>query len=236
MKLENVVPWGRNLEEYQNMFQLSKEDLQSKILGCGDGPSSFNFEVTKLNGNITSIDPIYQFTKDEIQKRIDETLSVVSEQLKQNQNDFVWKNIKNVDELINIRLTAMSNFIKDYENGKEDKRYFHNELPKLSFENSSFDLVLSSHFLFLYSEHFDLQFHIDSILEMCRVSKKEVKIFPLLDLKNQKSEYLEPILEILNDRSFETKIITTNYEFQKGANEMLTIKVHNKYEETNNLP
>jgi hypothetical protein len=236
LKLENVVPWGRNLEEYQNMFQLSKEDLQSKILGCGDGPSSFNFEVTKLNRNITSIDPIYQFTKDEIQQRIDETSSVVSEQLKKNQNDFVWKNIKSVDELINIRLTAMNNFVKDYENGKEEKRYIYNELPKLSFENDSFDLVLSSHFLFLYSEHFDLQFHIDSILEMCRVSKKEVKIFPLLDLKNQKSEYLEPVLDTLKNKGFETKIIKTNYEFQKGANELLSIKVYNKYEETNNLP
>ena len=228
MKLENVVPWGRNLEEYQKMFRLSKEDLQLKILGCGDGPSSFNFEVTKIGGDITSLDPIYQFTQDEIQQRIDETSSVVSEQLKQNQNDFVWKNIKSVDELIDIRLTAMNNFIKDYENGKKEERYIQQELPKLSFENDSFDLVLSSHFLFLYSEHFDLQFHIDSILEMCRVSKNEVKIFPLLDLKNQKSKYLEPILEELKRKGFETKIIKTDYEFQKGANELLRIKVHNK--------
>ncbi|NQY20225.1 MAG: SAM-dependent methyltransferase [Campylobacteraceae bacterium] len=226
MKLENAVPWGRNLEEYQNMFLLSKEDLNCKMLGCGDGPSSFNFELTKLNGNITSIDPIYQFTKDEIQTRIDKTSSVVSEQLKQNQNDFVWKNIKSLDELVDIRLTAMSDFIKDFENGKKAKRYIHNELPKLSFSNDSFDLVLSSNFLFLYSEHFDLQFHIDSILEMCRVSKKEVKIFPLLDLKNQKSEYLEAILDILKNKGFETKIIKTNYEFQKGANELLSIKAN----------
>ena len=226
MKLENVVPWGRNLEEYQNMFLLTKEDLQSKkILGCGDGPSSFNFEVTKLNGNIVSIDPIYQFTKDEIQKRIDETSSVVSKQLRQNQDDFVWKNIKSVDELIEIRLTAMSNLIKDYDNGKKEKRYIHQELPKISFQDDSFDLVLSSHFLFLYSEHFDLQFHINSMLEMCRVSNNEVKIFPLLNLKNQKSEYLEPILEVLKKKGFETKIIKTNYEFQKGANELLSIKV-----------
>ena len=228
MELENVVPWGRNLEEYQNMFLLSNQDLQFKILGCGDGPSSFNFEATQQNANITSIDPIYQFTKDEIQQRIDETSSVVSKQLKQNQNDFVWKNIKSVDELIDIRLTAMNNFIKDYDNGKKEKRYIHQELPKLSFENDSFDLVLSSHFLFLYSEHFDLQFHIDSILEMCRVSKDEVKIFPLLDLKNKKSEYLEPILEVLKRKGFETKIIKTDYEFQKGANELLRIKVPNK--------
>lgn len=233
MKLENVVPWGRNLEEYQKMFQLSQKDLQSKILGCGDGPSSFNFEATKLGGNITSIDPIYQFTKDEIQQRIDETSSVVSQQLKQNQNDFVWKNIKSVDELIKIRLTAMSYFTKDYDNGKKEGRYIHQELPKLSFKNNSFDLVLSSHFLFLYSKHFDLQFHIDSILEMCRVSKNEVKIFPLLDLKNQKSKYLEPMLKMLKSKGYETKIIKTDYEFQKGANELLSIKVHNKTLERN---
>jgi hypothetical protein len=233
LKLENVVPWGRNLEEYQNMFLLSDTDLQSKILGCGDGPSSFNFEGTTQHVNITSIDPIYQFTKDEIQQRINETSSVISEQLKQNHFDFVWKNIKSVDELINIRLTAMNDFIKDYENGKKENRYIHNELPNLSFENDRFDLVLSSHFLFLYSEHFDLQFHIDAILEMCRVSKNEVRIFPLLNLKNEKSEHLDPILKILNDKGFKTKIVATNYEFQKDANEMLTIKVHNNTLEKN---
>ena len=186
MKLENVVPWGRNLSEYKSMFLLSSEDLESKILGCGDGPSSFNYEATLQGTDITSIDPIYQFTKKEIGARIDATSSVVSEQLKKNQDDFVWKKIKSVDELVDIRLGAMSNFIKDYENGKNKKRYIYNELPKLSFKDSSFDLVLSSHFLFLYSEHFDLEFHINSIFEMCRVSKKEVRIFPLLDLKNQK--------------------------------------------------
>ncbi|MDO8454460.1 MAG: SAM-dependent methyltransferase, partial [Sulfurimonas sp.] len=89
MKLENVVPWGRNLEEYRNMFLLSDKDLQSKILGCGDGPSSFNFEATQLKADVTSIDPIYQFSKEEIQQRIDETSSVVGEQLKQNIKDFV---------------------------------------------------------------------------------------------------------------------------------------------------
>jgi len=185
MKLENVVPWGRTLQEYKEMFLLTNKDLESKILGCGDGPSSFNAELTTLGGNVTSIDPIYQFSKRDIEQRITETSTVISQQIRDNQNDFVWQNIKSVDELIDIRLTAMNNFIKDYNNGKKDGRYIHNELPKLDFEDNSFDLLLSSHFLFLYSEHFDLQFHIDSILEMCRVSSKEIRIFPLLDLKNQ---------------------------------------------------
>lgn len=60
---------------------------------------------------------------------------------------------------------------------------------------------------------------------MCRVSKNEVKIFLLIDLTNQKSKYLEPILKILNSKGFVTDILKTNYEFQKGGNEMLKISL-----------
>jgi hypothetical protein len=54
MKLENVVPWGRSLTEYQAMFALSEEDLQKRILRCGDGPREFqrrNDVLWKANGN-----------------------------------------------------------------------------------------------------------------------------------------------------------------------------------------
>ena len=30
-----VFSWGRSLDEYQRMFQLSAPDLNSRILGCG---------------------------------------------------------------------------------------------------------------------------------------------------------------------------------------------------------
>lgn len=223
MTLENVVPWGRNLEEYKEMFQLSSNDLHSKILGCGDGPSSFNAEVTKLQGDVTSIDPIYQFTKDEIGQRINETSAVVIKQLELHRDDYVWKNIQSVDALLSIRLHAMDDFLKDYEDGKRENRYIHQELPNLSFEESSFDLVLSSHFLFLYSEHLNLQFHIDAILEMCRVAKKEVRIFPIYNLQNQKSQHVEAVIKELSKQGFQSEIIKTDYEFQKGANEMLKI-------------
>ena len=223
MKLKDVVPWGRNLIEYKKMFALTSEDLNSKILGCGDGPSSFNQELTASNGDITSIDPIYQFSKKQIKERIEQTSSIVSKQLRENQDDFIWSDIGSVDELIDLRLKAMQNFLDDYEFGKSEGRYIHQELPKLSFEDDSFDLVLSSHFLFLYSEHFDLEFHIDSILEMCRVSKKEVRVFPIYDLNNSRSKHLKPILDLLDDKGFKTKIVKTEYEFQKGACEMLVI-------------
>jgi hypothetical protein len=223
MKLENVVPWGRNLEEYKAMRLYSDADRNKKILGCGDGPASVNKTLTQMDIDIISIDPVYEFTKKQIQKRVKETSSVVSEQLRKNSDDFVWKNIQDVDTLISLRLEAMDEFLEDYEAGKKSGRYQHQELPELSFEDNTFDLAWSSHFLFLYSEHFDLDFHKNAVLEMLRVAK-EVRIFPLLDLHNNKSKHLEPLLALLKENNYSYEIQKSEYEFQKGAFEMLLIK------------
>ena len=60
---KDIVPWGRNFDEYKRMFDLKDFELKLKILGCGDGPSSFNEEYTQKGGKVTSIDPIYFFPK-----------------------------------------------------------------------------------------------------------------------------------------------------------------------------
>lgn len=69
-QLNSVVPWGRTLEEYRDMFLLSDADMSGKIAGFGDGPASFNCQATKANCRITSFDPIYQFSKEQLQERI----------------------------------------------------------------------------------------------------------------------------------------------------------------------
>jgi hypothetical protein len=222
MQLKNVVPWGRNLQEYRAMGLFRDEDKHKKILGCGDGPASVNKTLSQMGVDITSIDPIYQFTREQIAQRVQETSSVVSEQLRVNRDDFVWKNIKNVEELISLRLHAMEEFLEDYETGKVQGRYQHQELPKLNFNDKEFDLAWSSHFLFLYSEHFDFAFHKKAILEMLRVAK-EVRIFPLLDLKNKRSRHLDAVLKYLEENDYAYEIIQSNYEFQKGATEVLKI-------------
>ncbi|MDH5464384.1 MAG: SAM-dependent methyltransferase [Thiovulaceae bacterium] len=222
MILEHVVPWGRNLTEYQEMFALSDVDLQQNILGCSDGPSSFNKELTSLGGMITSIDPVYEFTKDQILQRIKQTSQTIVDQVRKTKDDFVWNTIKSVEALKEIRLSAMGNFLDDYDKGKEEQRYIKGALPNLPFEADHFDLVLCSHFLFLYSDHFDLKFHIDSVKAMSKVGK-EVRIFPLLDLKGERSHYLDPLMKVLEDEGHQCLIVKVDYEFQKGGNEMLKI-------------
>jgi hypothetical protein len=58
--LDQVVPWGRSFEEYRRRFALNEADLQVRILGCADGPASFNAESTRRGTRVISIDPLYQ--------------------------------------------------------------------------------------------------------------------------------------------------------------------------------
>jgi len=50
-ELTHAVPWGRSFDEYVAMFALSDDDLQRRLLGCADGPASFNCELTRRGGN-----------------------------------------------------------------------------------------------------------------------------------------------------------------------------------------
>ncbi len=223
IQYKSVVPWGRSYDEYVQMFNLTVDDLKKKILGCGDGPASFNFELTQKGGNIVSIDPIYQMSKNEIKKRIDETYQDVINQTKSNLNKFNWTRIKNIEELAKIRLDSMNKFLDDFELGLLQRRYIFAELPELPFSDNQFDLSLSSHFLFLYSDNLSFDFHLKSIKEMLCVSK-EVRIFPVLDLNSQISPYVEKIQMELDKEGFHSEIVKVNYEFQKGANQMLKTK------------
>lgn len=221
-ELQSVVPWGRSFEEYRAMFALSEADLAKRILGCADGPAGFNARLTKIGGRVISVDPLYAHSTEEIRGRIDETFDLVLRQTRENQDEFVWKHIPNIDELGRIRMDAMNGFLADYETGLSERRYLPQSLPKLTFPDDSFDLCLCSHFLFLYSEQLDLNFHLTAINELCRVAL-EVRIFPLLQLGATPSPHLEPVCDCLRAAGFEILQETVPYEFQRGGNQMLRI-------------
>ncbi len=220
--LDNIVPWGRSYAEYVAMFDLSKADLQRRILGCGDGPAAFNAELTRRGGRVNSVDPIYAFDAEQIRKRISETCETVLAQLRENQADYVWEIIPSVAELGRIRVAAMETFLEDFEAGKKAGRYLAGELPFLPFADGEFDLALSSHFLFLYSEHLSTEFHRQSLREMLRVAH-EVRIFPLLTLDGKPSPHLDPITEHFVDNGFDVEVKSVAYEFQRGGKEVLVI-------------
>jgi hypothetical protein len=188
--LDDVVPWGRSYDEYGRMFALSDTDLRAPILGCGDGPASFNAEATRRGVSVVSCDPLYRFTADEIRGRIAVTYDTILEQLRQNAREFVW-DIPSIDDLGRVRMAAMEDFLADYEQGTASGRYRDAALPTLPFSDGSFSLALCSHLLFLYSTQLGETFHRQALRELCRVAR-EVRIFPLLALGGAPSSFVIP--------------------------------------------
>jgi hypothetical protein len=221
--LADVVPWGRSFDEYQRMFALSDADLRSRILGCGDGPASFNAEATGRGVRVTSCDPIYQFDASQLRRRIDEAAGEVLEQTGRNQHEFVWTTFRTIDDLRDARFRAMRLFLDDFPEGKTAGRYVDAALPSLPFDDASFDLALSSHFLFLYTAQLGETFHRESIREMCRVAR-EVRIFPLLALGGVPSPLVPGTVDELRSGGLDVQIERVPYEFQRGANQMLRVR------------
>jgi len=204
------------------MFALSDADLQLRILGCADGPASFNAESTRRGAAVISIDPLYRLDTGTIRDRIAATYDQMLEQAQRNRQQFVWDTIQSVEELGRMRMQTMQVFLDDYDLGKRQGRYVDAELPSIALPDKSFDLALCSHFLFLYTEQLPLAFHQSAILELCRVAR-EVRIFPLLTMDGRSSPYVERIVDDLNG-SREISLETVPYEFQRGGNQMMRVR------------
>jgi len=221
--LEKIVPWGRSFDEYVAMFALSADDLAGRILGCGDGPASFNAVLSGQGGRVISADPMYAFSADEIARRIDETYERVMAETRRNAGEFVWRHIRSVEQLGRVRRAAMAEFLADYPAGRAAGRYVPGELPDLPFRTGAFDLAVCSHLLFLYSEQLSEDFHVEAIGELCRVAG-EVRIFPLLELGSRPSRHVEAVIRRLRQAGWAAAVEPVPYEFQRGGNEMLRVR------------
>ena len=131
---------------------------------------------------------------------------------------------KNIENHKIHRQNALKLFNSDY----NKKRYFNYELPVLGFEDKSFDLLLSSHLLFVYDDRFSYEFHLNAIKEMLRVAKR-VQIFPLINFQNSNEEkelnlspYVYRIMEELEDYS--VVIEEVDFEFQPRGNYQMLIE------------
>jgi hypothetical protein len=224
--LNTVVPWGRSLDEYTRMFDLTAADLTSRILDCAAGPSSFNAEMHRRGQRVVSCDPIYRFSATDISRRIEETRENMLEATRQGRDNFVWDEYQSPQRLADIRLATMQQFLGDFPAGLAEGRYRIAELPDLPFAGGEFDLALCSHFLFTYSALLSLDFHVAAVREMCRVAQ-EVRIFPLIEqFGSERARHLADVERKLASLGYRCEVRHVPYEFQKNGNGMLRVLGH----------
>lgn len=222
--LKDVLIWSRSYDEYVKFFSLTSEDLGNKILSCADGAASFNSVATEHGASVVSCDPLYSNSVSVIKEKIDSSCDVIFPKIVDAVDDFNWDYTKTPNDLKMQRMRAAKHFLDDYISDKAKTRYVPGELPMLPFENASFDLVLCSNFLFLYSDLLTTEFHISSVRELCRVAK-EVRIFPLIGNNRKKSRHIDGVLGYLEQNNYEYSIDLVDYHFTKNANQMLRIYV-----------
>jgi len=222
VSLNQIVPWGRLLREYELMFGLKPKDLSQGVLDCGGGPASFTAELSSSGVRAVAVDPVYAFPGADIRAQFEALVESMMSQIRASPEDWTWGFHRDPDDLCANRRTALERFLADYDQGKRERRYLTGELPELPFDSNSFGLAVCSHLLFLYSDLLSEEFHVRAVLELCRVAE-EVRIFPLLTLARKPSPHLEAVRRAVEAQDWTSRVEQVNYELQRGGNEMLRI-------------
>ena len=151
------------------MFSLSVKELKGKkILDCPAGACSFTALGNKAGLDVTACDIAYYHSIDDLENKGLQDIDHAMEQMERAKNNYVWDYFKDIEALRKNRLNALKDCANDM--GKSSDRYVSVTLPSLPFKDEEFDVLLLAHFLFMYADRLDYQFHISTLNELLRGS------------------------------------------------------------------
>lgn len=223
-KTESVSFFGRPFAELLKCFGYAESDLYGKtVLECPSGPSSFVAEASRAGIDAVGIDPLFYRTPSGLRQLAVSDFEEMFRRMKGSEDRFVKKTYESLEEAEVKRRVGLELFLEDYAKNFAMGRYRCGALPKLDFEDKSFDCVLCAHFMFIYSEQFDFAFHRQAVGELCRVAKEEVRIHPIVDGKHNSYPYLDKLIEYAGELGFDSCIQDVEHELFKGANQTLVL-------------
>jgi hypothetical protein len=224
LQLERIVFIGRTLAEYVQFFDLNLSEWEnSRILDCPSGAASFVAEACKMGIDAVACDLLFNLDASILIKKCQTDVQHVIDRITPVAHLYNWEYYTDVRGLQAKRQTALEYFAQDYLTGKEAGRYIPAQLPQLPFADQSFDLVLSGHFLFTYSQNLDYDFHLQTVLEFYRVCTQQVRIYPIQGINSQLSPYISQLIHDLKHTGINVEVVTVPWEFQKGSNQMLRL-------------
>jgi hypothetical protein len=213
-----VLVTSRSYVEYEAMFDLT--ELPDSVLDCCAGGASFTAEAVERGVDAIAVDPAYELPAAELVDTVRRSLPATAGIVDEHAGSFVWNWYGSPERKDELRIEAADRFLQDVSIAPE--RYVPGSLPKLLFEDGRFDLVLCSHLLFTWADKYDRDWHLASLRELVRVSRSEVRIFPLVQQgAGDPVDYLPDLLAELAGVTSEIRKVP--YEFQAGADEMLVL-------------
>jgi hypothetical protein len=222
LELSKVVLLGRTFEEYRRYFGLDETALRGKnILDIASGVSSFCAEANAKGIPVTAMDPIYEHTPEKIQNRCEADLEFVTNEIGK-VKAYKWDFYKTPEGMRRYRDRAYKLFLPDFARMKSEQ-YIFGKLPRTPFRDGQFDLTLVSYFLFVYEGQFDYEFHKQSIAEILRITSGEARIYPLVNFKAERSQFIERIKSEPAFANWKFEEVKTDFEFLRNSNSFLRI-------------
>ena len=234
MQFENVVFYGRLGEQALRMFNLAEELPRWRglsVLDCPGGPGSLSALLRAEGCEVTAVDPLYGLEPAELERRalvdLDHAMAVLagSHDIRP---DF------SLEDCRQEHLEALREFLAD--RCAHPDRYVTASLPDLPFADGSFDLVLCGHLLFSYAPladgglmdgpGLDLGWHRRALAELCRVSRREVRLYPAhtIALEAQRHPYAEALLAE-RPAGWQGRFVPSRYDQgHRGCNEALHLE------------
>lgn len=217
-----LVFWGHHVDEYREMFGLTNDELKGRILEFASGPSAFNAELAGVAQKRVSCDPLFNLDYDTLKVKSGLVFADMLEQITANPAHFDFSGYADQTAFFEHRQSGMRTFFSDYLQGKEAGRYIGINDINLPFEKFSFDIAVSSHYLFSQLEDQTIDFHVAILQELARVAR-EVRIFPLIDSHEKTSPLLGPVLLALQQADYGTEIRAVPYHLEPQGNAMLRV-------------
>jgi hypothetical protein len=213
---------ARSFDEYEAMFALTDSDLSGRVLDCPGGGASFTATARARGVDALAVDPVYAVPADRLAARMTGELARGSRWTAEHRDRYVWDQHGSPAEHARLRAASAELFTRDLREAPE--RYLAGALPFLPFRDDAVDLVLSSHLLFTYADRLDVDFHCAALQEMVRVSRRQVRVYPLVDQAGHaRPDLLDAVLADLAAAGVPSTVRTVGYEFQRGATQMLEL-------------
>jgi len=224
-ELSSFAFFGRTLAEYTRFFSLDPAALRGRsVLDVAAGPSSFAAEANRAGVAAVAVDPLYGCPLAALAAHVQLDYARTLAQMRAKPELFTLGSFVSLDAAEADRRAAADRFLADYADGFLQSRYVGGALPKLSFEDGSFDLVLCAHLLFIYQCILDYDFHLAACRELVRVSRGEVRIHPVCGADGLPYAELPRLRADLKKTGVASQVVPVDYEFFRGSGTMLVLR------------
>ncbi len=220
----DILVSSRSLDDYRTMFSLTDADLCSgRILDCGGGAASLVADVRARGGQAVAIDPLYHTPLETILAQAVTSRTLMADYMSYVPRQYHVGAAGEIEAYLRGWDAARSRFAADARTCPAD--YVGASLPHLPFPDKVFSLALCAYLLFTFPEHFPPPTQVAALRELARVTRGEVRIYPIVDGTGCCCRHLELLRSTLasDNPPITSQLRAVPHHWQANAHEMLVL-------------